>query len=73
MAESAQQAVSTAALETSLQDQLKAGQDDFQHSLSLLGRELERLMDSIKGEQGEIQVRLDTEKRHCSTIYERYR
>ena len=73
MAESIQQAAHTAALETSLEDQVRAGRDDVQHNLSLLGRNLERLMEAIRGEQGEIQVRLDTDSGTATQLYGRHK
>ena len=55
MAESNQQADPSAALEIPSQDQ-----EDFQQNLTKMGMDLERLMEAIKGEQGEIQTRVDT-------------
>ena len=55
MAESNQQADHSAALEKPFQDQ-----GDFQQNLTKMGMDLERLMEAIKGEQGEIQTRVDT-------------
>ena len=54
MAESNQQADPSAALEIPSQDQ-----EDFQQDLTKMGMGLERLMEAIKGEQGEIQTRID--------------
>ena len=60
MAESINPANPIAALEPPIQDELRRKQEDIQLSMSLLGRDLERLMVAIKAEQEEIEVRLDT-------------
>ena len=60
MAESINPANPIATLGSSIQDELRKKQEDIQLSLSLLGRDLERLMVAIKAEQEEIQVRMDT-------------
>ena len=61
MAESGVQADSSAALESPLQHQLKEDEVTFQRDLSLLGKDLERLLDAVKREQEEIETKVEVD------------